>query len=71
MIDEKTDLDKYLEMTGQSFGDLMQGASTFGPSFIENELVPRALKEKKIIVWLPRLVDGKDVGLADYKLQDL
>ncbi len=66
-----TNLDKYLEMTGETFSDLMQGASTFGPGYIEDTIIPKALKEKKKIVWVPDLKNGQDLGLVKFKLKDL
>jgi hypothetical protein len=44
---------------------------TYGPGFIEETLVPKALKENKKIVWVPDLKDGEDVGLVRYELQDI
>lgn len=64
-------VEKYLEITGQSLRDLYEGSSTYGPNFIEDELVPQALQENKRIVWIPDLVDGEDVGRVHYELQDL
>ena len=64
-------IDLYLEKTGQDFTDLMAGASQYGPVFITEELVPKALKENKRIVWVTRLVDGEDLGLVDFKLEPI
>ncbi len=64
-------VEQYLESTGQEFKDLMAGAATFGPKFIEEELVPKALEEKKKIVWVPDLEEGEDIGRVKYELQDL
>lgn len=64
-------LETYLEKSGQDFSDLMEGAATYGPEYIEKELIPKALEQNKKIVWVPRLVDGEDLGLMDWELQDL
>ena len=63
-----SNLDRYLEMTGQTFTDLMQGASDHGPCFILDELVPLCLKEKKKIIWKNR---NLKLGLTYYKLVDI
>jgi hypothetical protein len=63
--------DKYIEMTGQAPEEVLAGASTFGPRFIEQELIPEALEKRKKIVWIPDLRDGEDVGLVKWELQDL
>ena len=62
---------KYEELTGDSFSDLMQGSSTFGPDFILNELLPQALKENKKIVWIPELIEGEDLGIVTYTLKNI
>ena len=62
-------LTKYLAMTGQTWTEVMQGASNYGMTFILEELIPRALKEKKKIVWKTKLVDGQDLGLTEYELK--
>ena len=62
-------LTKYLAMTGQTMTEVMQGASNYGMTFIVEELIPRALKEKKKIVWKTKLVKGQDVGLTEYELK--
>jgi hypothetical protein len=64
-------VEQYLEKTGQEFKDLMAGAATYGPAFIENTLVPKALEENKKIVWVPDLVEGEDLGRVKYELQDI
>ena len=46
-----TDVEKYIELTGQSQQELFGGSIAVGMTFIINELVPKALKEKKKIVW--------------------
>lgn len=66
-----TDVDKYLEATGQTFQELLSGAATYGAPFIIDELVPKALEQKKKIIWNTRLTNGEDLGMVDYELQDL
>lgn len=46
-----TEIEKYLKMSGQTKQELFGGAQAFGMEFIYNELVPKALKENKKIVW--------------------
>ena len=67
----KGEVEKYLSLTGQTEQELFQGAMTFGMPFILEELVPKALKENKKIVWSSKLIDGQDLGVAEYSLQDL
>lgn len=64
-------VDKYLEITGQTFQEIMGGAATFGPTFILDELIPKAITEKKKIIWIPDLIDGQDLGRVKYELQDI
>lgn len=67
-VDEKTDLDLYLDKTGQTFQYIMEGARAYGLPFIVGELIPQALKEEKKIVWKD---DDSELGLVSYTLEDL
>jgi len=64
-------LQEYLDKTGQTMSDVMEGAATFGPAFIEDELIPKALAENKKIIWIPEETDGEDLGRVSYELQDI
>jgi hypothetical protein len=64
-------LDDYLAMSGQDLGELTGGGTTFGLGFIFETLVPKALAERKRILWVPDLQGGEDVGLVKYELQDI
>jgi len=44
-------LEKYLKMSKQTEQELFAGLMSYDYDFIINELVPRALKENKKIVW--------------------
>lgn len=57
-------------MTGQSMQDLLEGEHLFGPGYV-NELVKKALDEKKKIVWIPELTDGEDLAQGKYVLKPL
>ena len=62
-------ISKYLEMTGQSERELYAGEQFFGIEFILQDLVPKALKQKKKIVWKDE--PGKGLGYMSYSLQPL
>jgi len=64
-------VEQYLSKTGQTFQYLMSGAMQYGPSFIHDQLVPMALKANKKIKWKTFLVDGEDVGLLQWELEDI
>lgn len=64
-------IDRYIKLTGQTEQDVMGGAATYGPNFIIDELIPKAIAEKKKIVWVPDLKDGQDLGFVKYELQDI
>ena len=66
--ESRLEVDRYLQETGQSFAELMQGASCYGISFITDELIPMALLQKKRIQWKTELKDGHDVGIVKYEL---
>ena len=63
-------LQLYLIKTGQDLQYLMQGAAQYGYSFIE-ELAIKALSENKKVVWKERLINGQDLGILDYELQQI
>ena len=63
------DIDLYLEKTGQSRQDLLAGAQAFGVQFIYDNLIPRALKENKKIVWKDEPSKGLDA--VSYTLEDI
>ncbi len=50
--------------------ELFSGGVQYGPLYIE-ELVRKALKENKKIVFVPELTEGLDLGLGWYELQDI
>jgi hypothetical protein len=60
-------IEEYLEMSGQSYEELMAGAKIVGLSFIATKLVPQALHEQKKIVW--RALDGKGRKSDAYTLE--
>ncbi|MBX3240843.1 MAG: hypothetical protein KIT80_15165 [Chitinophagaceae bacterium] len=62
---KKTDIEKYLDLTGQSFQELMEGSMYAGPDYVISELVPKALREKKKIVWV---AEDHDLATGHYKL---
>lgn len=64
-----TETEKYIARTGETLDDVLQGASTYGISFILKELIPKANAENKKIIWEPRFVNGQNLGQADWKLQ--
>lgn len=66
----QSNIEKYLEATGQDLQDLLAGEQQYGPGYID-DLVDQALKEKKKIVFVPELTDGEDLGLGKYELQPL
>jgi hypothetical protein len=64
-------IEQYLQLTGQSHRELLAGAATYGPGYILDELVPKALAEKKKIVWVNDLIEGEDVGMVHWELRDI
>lgn len=59
---------EYLSKTGQSRQELFAGGEYFGIHFIVSELIPKALKENKKIVWK----DTKEgIGTMSYSFEDL
>lgn len=64
----ETLVDRYHKMTGQTPQELFAGGSQYGPAFILNELVPKAVKERKKIVWVT--ID-EEIGLVDYRFEDI
>lgn len=69
MTDTKNDITSYLELTGQTKQELFAGSSAFGMSYILNDLVPKALKEQKKIVWKDE--PEKGIGAMSFTLEDL
>lgn len=63
-------VEQYLEITGQSFQELFSGVIQYGPAYID-ELVVKALKQKKKIIFKPELTNGQNPGLGRYELVDL
>lgn len=63
-----TDLEKYLEKTGQTMGELCQGANQVGLDHILNELVPKALHERKKIFWV---AENEELGTGHYDLIEI
>jgi 3-dehydroquinate synthetase len=51
---------EYLKMTGQTKQELYSGAQAFGMAYINTELIPKAIKEKKKIVWKDEFDKGID-----------
>jgi putative ribosome biogenesis GTPase RsgA len=60
-------IDKYLKETGQTDQQLFAGASQVGLSYIINDLIPKALAEKKIITWVDKDIT---LGTGEYQLKD-
>ena len=62
-------INEYSIKTGQSFQDLFGGGFSYGWDFIINELIPRALKENKKIIWKddPNVCDGTTYSLRKIK----
>ena len=58
----------YLQMTGQSFQELMGGAHSYGFPFIE-ALAAQCVGEKKRIVWKDEWEIGYDA--ISYTLEDI
>ncbi len=44
-------LQLYLTRTGQTYQDVMGGAVAYGEEYIIEQLIPKALKDNKKIVW--------------------
>jgi hypothetical protein len=70
-MDNNKIIDEYLKMTGQSRQELYGGAEAFGISYINTELVPKAIKEKKKIVWKDEFDKGIDAMSFSYLLKFL
>lgn len=62
-------IDLYLQKTGQTRQELMAGGQAYGAEYIINELLPKALKENKKIVWKDEFEKG--IGAMSFTLQDL
>ena len=69
MNDTKNLVISYTEKTGQSRQELLAGSQFFGADFIYNELLPKALKENKKIVWKDE--PSKGLGVMSYSLEDI
>ena len=67
MNKNRDSLDIYLEKTGQTMQELFSGGIRYGHKYIK-ELVEKALKENKKIVFITELTDGEDLSLGRYKL---
>jgi len=67
-MEEKDTISLYMEMTGQSTPYIFSGASQYGISFILDNLIPKALEEKKKIVWE---ITNEELDLMTYKFQDI
>lgn len=65
---QQDDIELYLAKTGQTMQYLFSGAATYGMPFIGLELVPRALRENKKIVWYDV---RPELGIVEYKLKDI
>jgi len=63
----KDNLLEYLDTTKQSMEELMAGAAQTGMAYVLDELVPKALEEKKVIVWID---EDLETGKGHYELQD-
>lgn len=68
-MDIKDQIDKYLKNTGQTHQELLAGGEFFGVHYIYNELLPKALKENKKIVWKDE--PSKGLGAMSFTLEDL
>ncbi len=58
----------YMEKTGQSKQYIYSGEQSFGAVFINQELIPKAVKENKKIVWK---TDFTAIDKIDYSLEDI
>ncbi len=58
----------YMEKTGQSRQYIYSGEQAFGAVFINQELLPKAIKENKKIVWKD---DFLIIDKMDYSLEDI
>lgn len=61
-----SDVEKYLKKTGQTKQELFAGEFSYGFHFIVDELIPKAIKENKKIVW--KTEDVKVLDLITYEL---
>lgn len=68
-MNDEQNIKDYLEKTGQSRQELYAGSQAYGVGFIIQELIPRALKENKKIVW--KDLPEKGIGAMSYSFQDL
>lgn len=57
-------------MTGQTEQELFSGLVQYGPDHIDR-LVEKALKEKKMVVFIPELTEGQELGQGRYVLRAL
>ena len=65
-----TDVEKYIEITKQSPIDIFAGERQYGPKYV-NDLITKALQEKKKLVFITDLIEDQDLGLGHYELQPL
>ena len=65
-----SNVEEYLEKTGQKLEDLLAGESQYGPDYI-NRLVEQALTENKKVVFVPELTNDRGLGQGRYELQPL
>lgn len=63
-----SELETYLERAKQELSELLAGEQQYGPEYV-NQLIRRALKENKKIVFIPELTNGQNLGLGRYELQ--
>ncbi len=61
-------LETYMKKTGQDRQYIYSGAQAFGSVFINQELLPKAVKENKKIVWK---TDFTAIDKVDYSLEDI
>jgi hypothetical protein len=71
MTDIKDMVKSYCDKTGQSDQELFAGAEFFGIDFIYNELLPKALKENKKIIWKDLDPYTEGIGAMSYSLEDI
>lgn len=68
MVNDTIIPDAYLAMTGQDPVDVMAGATQVGMKYLLETLIPRAIKEKKKLVW--HAIDIKS-GRGEYLFDKL
>lgn len=62
---------EYLKLTGQDIQYLMSGTVQFGSDFVFYDLVERALREKKKIIWFPDPDTDPQLALLSYRFESL